>query len=46
MKRLTVIDMLKALRVELYKDTLYRIMDKIEPEIREELINYLIEVGE
>lgn len=35
--------MFKALKVELYKDTLYRVMDKIDPKIREELINYLIE---
>lgn len=42
MNKLTLEDMFKAIKVELYEDLIYKNMEKIDPSIREELIRYLI----
>lgn len=43
MGKLELIDMFKALKLELYKETMYKIIDRINPNIREALIIYLLE---
>lgn len=42
MDKLTLWEMFKILKVEEHKETMYRIMDRVDPEIRVELIKYLI----
>ena len=43
MERLDLKTMFKALKVEKNKEMMYKILHKIDPEIRMELIKYMIE---